>query len=77
MGRWSYRMTRREFAGETEYGIREVYYEGDKITGWTADIVGASGETAEELLEVLERMHRDAVDLKILDITDEDNPKEI
>ena len=76
---WNYRVTRREVDGEVEFAIREVYYGIEKPDdmGFTANPSAPTGETLEELLEELERMRQAAVDLKVIDITDEDNPKEI
>lgn len=76
---WNYRVTRREVDGEVEFTIREVYYDIEKPgdIGWTESAIAPSGETLEELLEDLERMRQSAVDLKVIDITDESNPKEL
>jgi hypothetical protein len=74
---WDYRVTRRDYAGEIDYAIREVYYDdNDKIVSWTVDEIAAAGANIEEVKDALQRM-LEACDKPVLDITDEDNPKEI
>jgi hypothetical protein len=75
MTHWDYRVTKQVLDGETQYAIREVYYNGTRIVSWTADIIGASGETVEEVRDELERMMV-ATLAPVIDITDENNPKE-
>lgn len=73
---WNYRVTVESQSDYDYYCIREVYYEDDKILGWTADGVGPDGETKNELANDLLRM-TEAFDKPVIDVTDEDNPKEI
>lgn len=51
---WEYRLTRQGRIGFNEYGIREVYFDGDKVTSWTEDFAGPWGETEEEFRRDLE-----------------------
>lgn len=75
MTHWNYRVCKETYAKgtpneEVSYTIREVYYDGEKITGATMKEVGAFGETVEELAEVLQKMssalNKDVVDLDTL-----------
>lgn len=51
---WNYRVVRTEEAGSEDepiigYGIHEVYYDNNRITGWTQDFVSPYGESEVEL----------------------------
>lgn len=75
MTHWDYRVTKQVLDGETQYAIREVYYNGTRIVSWTADIIGASGDDVTEVVVDLGRM-LNATSRPVVDITDENNPKE-
>ena len=76
MSHWNYRVTRERFPDEDQYAIREVYYDGDKIVGWTSDPSAPIGENLQELIEALERMRTVATDadLQIIDVSDDTHP---
>lgn len=76
MTHWNYRVTRERFPDEDQYAIREVYYDGDKIVGWTREPSAPIGESVQELIEVLDRMRNAAadVDLQVIDISDDNHP---
>jgi hypothetical protein len=72
---WNHRVTKQVRATHTEYGISEVYYDKKgKIIGWT-DPVQPYGESRKELRKELKHMLK-AFKHPVLDITDEDKPKE-
>jgi len=69
---WNYRVCKETYSkgtqDEEEYlTIREVYYDGDKITGVTEDAVGVGGYTIDEIKFSLEKMqlalNKDIVDV--------------
>ena len=63
---WNYRVFRHKYPGtvkEVLYELRETYYDKDgKICAWDAseEPSSATGESVEELIEVLELQLRDA-----------------
>lgn len=78
---WNYRVCRDQGQRQGDYvsySIREVYYDDDgKVLGWTATPATLLGDTPEEIKADLELILKDTFDRKILDITDEDNPRDI
>ena len=48
----------KEVNGEDYYSVREVYYEDDKPTSWTAAHQYPGGETLEELVDDIELMRK-------------------
>lgn len=75
MTHWNYRVCKETYKPgtpdeEVSFTIREVYYEGEKITGVTMNGVSALGESVEELTEVLQKMslalNKDVVDVDTL-----------
>ena len=66
-GGWNYRVVRRVRAGEIELTLREVYYEGEEISGWTAEDAEPFGTTVEELRADLQLM-LGALDRPVLDL---------
>jgi len=69
---WNYRVCKETYKigtpeAEEYYSIREVYYDGDKITGVTENAVGVSGYTIEEIKFSLEKMHL-ALNKDVLDV---------
>lgn len=72
---WNYRVCKETYKlgtpdAEEYYSIREVYYDGDKITSVTENAVGVSGYTFEEIQFSLEKMqlalNKDIVDIDVL-----------
>ena len=58
---WNYRVMRSYPAGKDDawYSIREVFYDNyGNINGWTKCEIAPNGETLEELLAVIEKMHK-------------------
>ena len=76
MSHWNYRVTRRELAGEVEFAIREVYYGPECQIGWTVNPAPPTGENLDEVRSELGRM-LEATMQPVIDITDENNPKEV
>ena len=75
MTHWNYRVCKETYKPgtpdeEISFTIREVYYDGEKITGVTMKEVGAFGESVEEVAEVLQKMslalNKDVVDVDTL-----------
>lgn len=64
---WDYRVTKQVVDGETAHHIREFYYDGGDIVGWTRDPMYAQGETAEGLRADLDRMIS-AFDYPVIDL---------
>lgn len=79
---WNYRVTRDQGQQQGDYpvyAIREVYYlriEGEDRMGWT-DPVRLIGDTPDDIKADLELILQDAFDKPVIDITDEDHPKEV
>lgn len=65
---WNYRVFAIDYGDEVEYGIYEVYYEGDNVVARTENPVPVVGNTIEELAFSLEYM-KQALDKDVL--TDE------
>ena len=65
---WNYRIIAINYGEEVEYGIYEVYYEGDTPVARTENPVPIAGNTTEELAFSLEYM-KQALDKDVL--TDE------
>lgn len=72
---WNYRICKEvSYKGqpleEEYYSIREVYYDGDKITGVTENAIGVSGSTVDEIKFSLEKMglalNKDVINLDTL-----------
>lgn len=77
MSHWNYRVTRRALGDDWfEYGIREVYYEDGRVVGWLNAPAAPLGDTVAGLREDL-ALIAGALDRPVLDITDEDNPKDV
>ena len=53
---WNYRVVAIEHDDEIEYGIYEVYYDGDTIIARTQDPVPVVGSGPEELAQVFQYM---------------------
>ena len=53
---WNYRVFAIDYGDEVEYGIYEVYYEGDTPVARTENPVPVVGNTIEELAFALEYM---------------------
>lgn len=70
---WNYRIIKKTFADNdsTQYEIHEVYYEGNSISGWTANSVKPSGESIAELREdisyFLQAFKRPVLEEQIID----------
>jgi hypothetical protein len=72
---WNYRVCKETYKlgtpeAEEYFSIREVYYDGDKITGVTKKEVGVSGYTVDDIKFSLEKMqlalNKDVVDVDAL-----------
>lgn len=73
---WNYRVTV-DRSALPQYAIREVYYREDgSIEGWTVDPRDLTGESIEDIKADLELI-QSAFSKPVIDITDEDNPKEL
>lgn len=60
------------------FSIREVYYRDDgSVQGWTSIPRDLTGDSPEEIKADLELILQDTFNRPVLDITDEDNPKEV
>lgn len=53
---WDYRVVLRTIGADTIHAIYEVYYDEDKITGYTECNVSPQGDTLEDLVKDLELM---------------------
>lgn len=74
---WNYRVCL-DIRSLPAYSIREVYYdEAGVVKGWTSVPVTLTGESPDEIKADLELVLRDTFSRSVLDITDEDNPKEV
>lgn len=76
---WNYRVLKRHnpMIGEDVFGIHEVYYrEDDSIQGWSEDPVKLTGESMADLAADLLLIGK-CFDSPVIDISDEDNPREI
>jgi hypothetical protein len=71
MPHWNYRVLRREVNGETELAVHEVYWDGDRITGWTETPATATAETLPELRDVLAKMAT-APEFDVIEISTDD-----
>lgn len=72
MTHWNYRICKETYMKgtpneEVGFTIREVYYDGEKVTGCTEKGVSVYGETVEEIAEVLQKMSL-ALNKEVLDI---------
>ncbi len=66
---WNYRIIRSiDPDGEVSFGIHEVYYAWEKVSGWTSEPVSPCGETAEELAEIWSRALLEAIQLPVLEM---------
>jgi hypothetical protein len=72
---WNYRVCKETYKpgtpeAEEYYSIREVYYDGDKITGVTEKAAGIGGYDIEDIKFSLEKMqlalNKDVVDIDLL-----------
>lgn len=72
MSHWNYRVCKETYKintpeAEEYYSIREVYYDGDKITAVSESVSGISGYTVDEIKFSLEKMqlalNKDIVDV--------------
>ena len=76
---WNYRLTRRwnTNAEAAIFEIREVYYGDDgSIRGWT-DPVTLKGDSPGDIRTDLELILKDTFDRPVIDLTDEENPREV
>ncbi len=60
---WNYRVTVTRYepapgVHEDLYELREVYYEGDRVSMWTANAIAPSGESVEDLRANLAQMEQ-------------------
>lgn len=75
MSTWQYAVTVTRIGSESIYEVREVYSETDQHRlSWTADAVGPSGSTWQEFQDDLALMVKDTARLRVLDITNPDEP---
>ena len=58
MSYWNYRVIRCTSQDAVVYEIREVYYDDNRVTGWTMVASEPFGETLEELRDDLRAMTR-------------------
>ena len=65
---WRYQLTRQTVGEETQYAIREVYLDGDRVTGWTANPIRITGDRPEDITEMLMRIRTDMKRGGVLDI---------
>lgn len=74
---WHYAIVRRvhPVSNEPIYDIREVYLDGDDIIGWTGSEVNAFGTGLNEFHRSWNHIVSDVANRKILDISDEDQPR--
>ena len=57
MTHWNHRiMAHRDADGHLWFDVREVYYDEDRIEGWTIDAIAAVGDTADEVAACLAQM---------------------
>lgn len=76
---WNYRITRRwnTNAEAPIFEIREFYYGDDgSIRGWTDPVV-LKGDSPDEIKADLELILRDTFDRPVIDLTNEDSPREV
>lgn len=74
---WNYRVVRYQGADKEWYcGIHEVYYDEDKPSGHTVREAGVSGESIDELRDILKKMG-EALDKPILEFKPESGYREV
>lgn len=68
---WRYQLTRETVDGETEYAIREVYFDADGGVSWTKNPITITADSQEGIAETLMRIRTDIKRGGALDITEE------
>jgi hypothetical protein len=72
---WRYCVTLTRTEGEESYEVRELYTDEVGALSWTERPVGPGGSTWLELSDDMSRISEATLSLRVLDITDPENPE--